>query len=276
MGDNLKKVSKGDKLRIPAAAYNSFIDTARDFQARQRGISSTPQAGTRSSGIVLVRNDSGDDLSRYTVLGIDSPIIDPEDSLDGFKNRVAVVGVTPTEDDHVGKFVVLLEPLKSGAIGMAYGAGICPVKVDVPDEDVEYPYADIVDGETANLEAKHYGAAAILWRAGSTGVQWALVRLGPPMPTYVFPVDLEQTGGEQGDEENPATWTYDVSDPVTEDTLAEGVDPTSDPHKWQRPSVGFMIAATFGYAHYNSDGDLVLGWINEQVDQASCEDAGGT
>jgi len=276
MGDTLKKVSKGDKLRIPAAAYNAFIDTARDFQARQRGISSTPQASTRSSGIVLVRNDSGDDLSRYTVLGIDSPIIDPEANLDGFKNRVAVVGVTPSEDDHVGKFVVLLEPLKSGAIGMAYGAGVCPVKIDVPGEDAEYPYADIVDGQTANLEAKHYGAAAILWRAGGTGVQWALVRLGPPMPAFVFPVDLEQAGGEQGDEENPATWTYDVSDPVTEDTLAEGVDPTADPHKWQRPSVGFMIAATFGYAHYNSDGDLVLGWINEMVEQASCEDAAGS
>lgn len=276
MGDHLKKVSKGDKLRIPAAAYNAFIDTARDFQARQRGISSTPQASTRSSGIVLVRNDSGEDLSRYTVLGIDSPIIDPEDNLDGFKNRVAVVGVTPSEDDHVGKFVVLLEPLKSGAVGMAYGAGICPVKVDVPDDEVKYPYADIVDGQTAHLEAKHHGAAAILWREGGTGVQWALVRLGSPMPAYVFPVNLEQTGGEQGDEENPATWTYDVSDPATDKVLAEGVDPTADPHKWQRPSVGFIIQATFGYAHYNKDGELVLGWINEQVEQASCEAAAGS
>ena len=276
MGDNLKKVSKGDKLRIPAAAYNAFIDTARDFQARQRGISSTPQASTRSSGIVLVRNDSGEDLSRYTVLGIDSPIIAPESNLDGFKNRVAVVGVTPSEDDHVGKFVVLLEPLKSGAVGMAYGAGICPVKIDVPDEDVEYPFADIVDGATANLEAKRSGAASVLWREGGTGVQWALVRLGPPMPAHVFPVNLEQTGGEQGDEENPATWTYDVSDPATDEVLAEGVDPTADPHKWQRPSVGFIIQATFGYAHYNKDGELALGWTNEQVEQASCEDAGGT
>jgi hypothetical protein len=92
----------------------------------------------------------------------------------------------------------------------------------------------------------------------------------------VFPVNLEQTGGEQGDEENPATWTYDVSDPATDEVLAEGVDPTADPHKWQRPSVGFIIQATFGYAHYNKDGELALGWTNEQVEQASCEDAGGT
>ncbi|MCL2645586.1 MAG: hypothetical protein FWD61_01110 [Phycisphaerales bacterium] len=274
MGDPLKKVKPGDKLRIPATTYNAFIDTTRAFQASQRNIGSTPQSAMRSSGIVLVRNDSGNDLSRYSVLGIDSPIIDPEDNLDAFKNKVAVVGVTPSEDDHVGKFVILLEPLKSKKIGMAYGAGICPVKIDVPDEDVEYPYADIADGKTANLKAKHYGAATILWREGGTGVQWALVRLGPPLPTCIFPVKLKQTGGEQGDEENPATWTYDVIDPATDDTLAEDVDPTSDPHQWKRPSVGYMIEATFGYAHYNKDNDLVLGWINEQLEQASCQDAG--
>ena len=67
-------------------------------------------------------------------------------------------------------------------------------------------------------------------------------------------------------------------------TLYEGfeydfsaVDPVAAPHKWQRPSIGQMIAATFGYAHYvpnDSYGyDLVLGWINEMVDQEACETA---
>jgi len=51
------------------------------------------------------------------------------------------------------------------------------------------------------------------------------------------------------------------------------VDPTADPHKWKRPSVGWMNPATFGYAHYNGDGDLVLGWINEMVDQEPCEES---
>ncbi|MCL2640647.1 MAG: hypothetical protein FWD53_07375 [Phycisphaerales bacterium] len=274
MGDSLKKVKTGDKLRIPATTFNAFIDTTRAFQASQRNIGSTPQSAVRSSGIILVRNDSGSDLSRYSVLGIDSPIIKPKDKLDSFKNKVAVVGKTPGKD-HVGKFVVLLEPLKSKAIGMAYGAGICPVKVDVPDEKSEYLYADIADGKTGNLKAKRYGAAAILWREGGTGSQWALVRLGLPMPTCIFPVKLRQTYGEQGDEKKPATWRYDVLDPITDDTLEGNVNPVTSPHQWKRPSVGYMIRATFGYAHYDKDDKLVLGWINEQVEQASCEDAGG-
>jgi len=93
-------------------------------------------------------------------------------------------------------------------------------------------------------------------------------------------VDLTQVGGSQGDETNPATWTYDVADVVTGETLESGVDPTAAPHKWQRPSIGWMIPATFGYAHYQSDGsngyDLVLCWINEMVDQEACETAGSS
>jgi len=67
---------------------------------------------------------------------------------------------------------------------------------------------------------------------------------------------------------------------VTGDTLATAVDPTASPHKWQRPSIGWMIPATFGYAHYHPDGsggwELVLGWINETVDQEACETSGGS
>ena len=32
MSDVLKKVQSGDKLRIPAAAYNAFVDTAMDHK----------------------------------------------------------------------------------------------------------------------------------------------------------------------------------------------------------------------------------------------------
>ena len=90
----------------------------------------------------------------------------------------------------------------------------------------------------------------------------------------MFPVNLTKTGGTQGTESAPASWTYDVKDVETGETLASGVNPVSSPHKWRRPSVGQMIAATFGYAHYGPDGSggeqLVLGWINEMVEQEAC------
>jgi len=280
MSDALRKVQAGQKLVIPAAAYNAFIDAAVDYRRRTARIGQKAEPSQRQASIVLVRNDSGGDLNRLAVLGIDSPVIDPADNEDEFKNRVALVGVTPVEDTHEGKFVVLAEPIATGRIGRAYAAGLCPVKIDVPDEDHEYPFAEVAEGVTDNLKATHYGSAAILWREGSTGVQWAVVRLGKLMPPHVFPVDLTQVGGSQGDEENPATWTYDVLDVVTGETLASAVDPTAAPHKWQRPNIGWMIPATFGYAHYELDGaggwELVLGWINEMVDQEACETSSGS
>lgn len=279
MSSALRKVRSGDPLVIPAAAYNAFIDAALDFRQRTAHLGQGAQPSFPQASIVLVRNDSGSNQNRMAVLGVDAPIIDPSTNEEEFRNRVALSCITPAADTHEGKFVVLAEPIANGKIGRAYAAGVCPVKIDVPDEEHEWRYAEIADGITGNLKVSMQGSATILWRAGGTGVQWAVIRLGQPVPMHVFPVELTQVGGEQGDEENPASWTYDVLNVVTGETLASGVDPVASPHKWQRPSVGQMIAATFGYAHYqpNDAGEmeLVLGWINEMVDQEACPDSGG-
>jgi len=273
MGDAMKKVKPGDPLVIPAATFNTFIDSARDFLARQH---QQAQAGTpsgRHNCIVLVRNDSGSDRERFDVLGISGPVFDPASDDEAFKNYPVMTGVTPVEDDHRGKFVILLEPVPAGKLARAVAAGVVPARANVPDEDFPYRLAEVTDGSAAHLTAVKRGSAAILWREGGTGVQWALVRLGNLPQPGVFPVDLAQYGGEQGDDQNPATWTYDVTDPFTGETLASGVDPVASPHKWQRPSVGYIIPATFGYAHWNEEGELVLGWINEVADQEPCETA---
>jgi len=272
MGDAMKKVKPGDPLAIPAATFNTFVDAARDFLSRQHQQSQSGTPGRQyRPGVILVRNDSGADRERFDVLGVDAPVFDPASDEEAFKNYPAMTGVTPAEDDHQGKFVILLEPVVAGKLARAVVSGAVPARVDVPDEDYPYRLAEITDGSAANLTAVKIGSAAILWREGGTGVQWAMVRLGNlPEPT-LFPVDLAQYGGDQGDDQNPATWTYDVTDPVSGETLASAVDPVAAPHKWQRPSVGFIIPATFGYAHWDADGELVLGWINEVADQEACE-----
>jgi len=276
MSDALKKVQSGQKLHIPAAAYNAFIDAAVDYRRRTAHIGQKAEPTTRQASIVLVRNDSGSNQNRLAVLGIDTPIIDPTANDNEFKNRVALSCVTPAVDTHEGKFVILAEPIAAGKIGRAYAAGVCPVQIIVLDEDAEaYQFADIFDAYAVGLFADPNGSASILWKEEGTGLKWAIVRFGNRQRMGVFPVDLTQYGGEQGDDQNPATWTYDVTDPASGETLASAVDPVAAPHKWQRPSVGWMIPATFGYAHYvpnDSYGyDLVLGWINEVADQEPCE-----
>ncbi|MDY7011158.1 MAG: hypothetical protein SVV80_10465 [Planctomycetota bacterium] len=133
MSDPLKKVKSGDPLVIPAQTFNTFIDAARDFKQRQRESAQTAQQTFRSSGIVLVKNASGYDQNRFAVLGIDSPVITPTDNEDEFKNRLALRGVVPDQAEHVGRFVILAEPLADGEIGRAFTHGLCPAKVNVID-----------------------------------------------------------------------------------------------------------------------------------------------
>ena len=189
MGDAMKKVRTGDALVVPAQAYNAFIDAARDHRQRQHDQpGATPGPAADSAAVVLLRNDSGDDRGRFDVLGIDGPVIAPGNNLNAFQDRVALRGVVPVDPDHRGRFVVLLEPVASGAIGRAWAGGVCIARVACSAPGCPYGHADIADGGTTSLTATPSGAATILWREAGTGTQWAVLRLGPAPPP-VFALD---------------------------------------------------------------------------------------
>jgi hypothetical protein len=173
----LKKVQSGDKLRIPAAAYNAFVDTAMDMRRRQQGQEQGATPEQRQTGIILIRNDSGEDRARFDVLGVQSTVVSPTDNLDAFKSKVVLAGVKPTEADHKGRFVVLLEPISTGKIGRAVAAGVSVVRLNVTDTD--HKFADVSDNDAGQLKSTDSGAAAILWKESGNGVKWAaVVRIG--------------------------------------------------------------------------------------------------
>jgi hypothetical protein len=270
MSDTLKKVKPGDRLVISAATFNTFVDSARDYLQRRHDQGGQATSAGRHNCVLRVRNDSGADRRRYDILGIDSPIFDPTYYPQEFMNAPAVSGVTPLKATHAGRFIVLLEPVAAGELALAVAAGAVPVRLRVPDEDYPYQLAEVTDGSAEELTAAVSGTAAILWRQGGLGQPWALVRLGLPHEPPLFPVVLAVSGGSQGDSQNPATWTYNVIDPLTGHMLATGVNPVLPPNMWRRPSVGYIVPATFGYAHWGEDGGLVLGWINEVAEQEAC------
>jgi hypothetical protein len=273
---NLKHVQRGDPLRIPANDWNAIVDATRAYYEKQLGgTGRSATAGTKQAGIVLVHNDSGADASRFDVLGIDSPVISPTDNLEEFSREVALACVAPTAADHAGAFVVLQEPIAAGKLGRAVIDGVTPARVNVSDE--KHRFAAIEDGSSTSLVSRAVGPVSILWSETGTGEVWAVVRLDGAARNQIIPVELSQVGGTQGDDQTVASWTYDVLDPVAGETLETAVDPTADPHKWKRPSVGFLVAATFGYAHYQLDDtgteQLVLGWINEIPETEACQDS---
>jgi len=262
MGDALKKAQPSKPLRIPARAYNAFIDAARDHQARQQNVDGAPAAELRPGGIVPVKNASGADRERFDIVGIDAPIFTPGDNEDSFKNHVALKGILPTEADHAGRFAILLEPLRTGAIGLACVQGICPVKVSVDDED--HACADVNDGQAGSLKSGLGGAAFILWKESGTGEKWAVVKLGVPPDSLgdLFAVLVTKDGGVAGDAATDCTFTYTVKDLFGAElaTALSPLRPRFANTEYVEPS-----ADSPGIAWYDPQGDLRLLEAVEEV-----------
>ncbi|HUS46166.1 MAG TPA: hypothetical protein VM219_09085 [Phycisphaerae bacterium] len=181
----LKRVRPGERLRIPADAYNAFVEAAQAHRGRQQGTGAErPARRLESRNVVPVKNTSGADQDRFAILGIDVPIFTPTDNLQEFQNRPALKGIVPTTADHAGRFVVLLEPAKADVIVPGLMMGVTPVQVNITDEN--HQFADVADGETGHLESGVAGAAQILWREGLVEeeewpqVKWAVVRVSNP------------------------------------------------------------------------------------------------
>ena len=86
----------------------------------------------------------------------------------------------PDKDDHIGKFVILLEPVANGKLARAAVGGLCVARVEVADGEEWYGYADIKDTDAEKLAGAPHGAAQVLWKESGTGTKWAVVRLGTP------------------------------------------------------------------------------------------------
>ena len=82
--------------------------------------------------------------------------------------------------DHTGRFVILLEPIKAGALGRAMLQGVTRVRLYV-EEDQTVGFAAPTAGETGYLVPAASGAQ-VIWRVGGAStdpsdLKWALVRL---------------------------------------------------------------------------------------------------
>jgi len=181
MADPLKKVRSGQALRIPAKSFNTFIDAARDFASKGVRQAADAVTGHHHSGIVLVRNDSGAARDRFDVLGISGVIVPPTEDAQNkktseFWDRPAFTAITPATTDHLGRFVILTEPLEAGAIGNGCAAGLCAVHVNIVTD--EHSLADVADGDPTQLTSGIRGAASILFAEAGTGSKWAMVSIG--------------------------------------------------------------------------------------------------
>lgn len=184
MPDPFRPLQPGDPLPTSIRVINPMLEAARRVANDRFSRSSPPLTTARSASLIRILNDTGDDLDRGRIVGLDEPIFVPEETSEAAALReVAMIGVVPTTD-HLGKFAVLLEPAPTDTVVRAWVDGVCWARVNVVDET--HTYADIEDGETGALKSCFDGSAQILWKEGDVpygyyyggGEQWAIVRLG--------------------------------------------------------------------------------------------------
>lgn len=176
-------MNPGDPFEVAATTWNTLMDVAKSatsFGGRQAAPVS------RQATIVRVKNESGHDLTRNKVVGLDGPIFTPTQSENVFLRDVAFRASLPHLPKHLRRYAVLLDPAKDGKFARAYVSGVCQVKVDIKDTSHEFALAS--DGSGDHLVSSRHGHAQILWCESEdgyygydTGIQWALVRLGVTM-----------------------------------------------------------------------------------------------
>jgi hypothetical protein len=233
---NLRNVVPGQPINgLSASDWNAMLDLVK--QSRLGGRASSVAGGRLGivpATQVLIKNDSGSDVGRLAILGIDQPVILPADNESEFNFHFSISAISPT-DDHRGKFVVTAESIPAGKMGLAFVDGLVACLVDVSHAYIMR--CDVVAANTAQLGASLYGAAHILWKEAGTGVKRALVRLAPP-------TDVELSGEADADINPGASGTVSIFDGGVD----TGVNVTAQLdrlHGGQKVSAGKEVAVRY-------------------------------
>lgn len=181
MSDAFRKVRPGEPVAIAATAWNRVIDQVTTRPRFDGGGSGYPAINFQ----VRCKNNTTGDVERWGVLQITGVLEVPtgatgasgtvDNGTMSFLSFPGIVGVTPT-DTAGAKYVVAMQPIKAGEIGMAAIDGVVQVKLDVQATADNFAIAK--SGSTQQMKTASSGEASVLWKEGGTGVKWGLVRIG--------------------------------------------------------------------------------------------------
>lgn len=163
----------GNNPLLSADVLNKVQAATKDYLSKKGGHSSK---STQQFDRFYFRNDCDKDLPEFSVVGIEEPVIKPEDDAKEreFKNHFTLIGVLP-EEKHLARYGITQTPALDGKIGQVIVDGLTVARVNVTNECHNFAERKIDDTEA--LESGEEGSALILWKEEGTGVKWALVRI---------------------------------------------------------------------------------------------------
>jgi len=173
VGDQFRKVQPGDPLKIPAEAWNALVDLSQQQKNQRHDQLSKDEGSLRQTNLAKVRNQTGGDLDRFSIVALGTPIITPAANPSEFKRQISFQGLVPSASTGP-RFGVLLEPLKNNLIGTAVVAGCVITRISVGA--TVYSCAETVTGVNGYLRSVPHGPASVLWIESSGAVRWAVIR----------------------------------------------------------------------------------------------------
>ena len=219
MGNPFQRVRPGDRMKIPASAFNACLDAAEAFAQRKTGNQSADSSSSlaKHTSLIRVKNATADDWDRFSAVGLDDPVFPVAGTGDAdlsFQNQVVMTASKPDEKKHHGKFAITTEPIAHGQMGWAIVDGAIPCQVAVNNKDDQY--ADVKTGSYM-LSSAGKGLARILWK---------------PAETEADPEDPESETFHYSDGEATTVWCIvqtGEGDPVCYGKAIDAPGPVNDP-----------------------------------------------
>lgn len=179
--DPIKKVRPGERLQIPARAWNRVLDTLGPNLGYAAGVDEPIE---KAANIAMVRNSSGLPVPAGGVLALFGTIANNPSggTLGGtaaadsrareFLQRPVLVGTKCTATDVV-QVAIALEPVADGAIGRFAVGGMFPCKVKRINSAHRYARGRVDD--VTQLITTGCGPVKLLWVESTDGEdKWAV------------------------------------------------------------------------------------------------------
>lgn len=247
------RVASGTPVgRLLKASRVNYIIEGAELAHRQATGAGAPTSRGPRAGLALIRNDAGQDLDRFAILGITGPLIDPDLSQEAereYQNNFGFIGEKPdTDRDGAGRIAILQAPCEKGKLALAVVSGLTPVYLELDDDEV-YTTADLLDDDTTQLTAGSGGIVVVTHQQGP-GRKLAIVNLGAggscPLVHELY-VDGNPTTGTQ-------VWNYTIDGDSQDVTVA-----------YDDEDVDVKAAFTAAFPSINSDQITVAGGPSPNV-----------
>lgn len=251
-GNPFRHVQPGDRLRIPAALYNTQVDMAQAWRAGAiapgsgRLFQYFDSARDLGSSIVRVRNDSQEVISAHSAMGIAAMVgVDTAAAFCSLRPVPPLSVVLPDPKAHDRRFCITLDPIRPGKVGRAVVAGLALAKLEQPNGPM--PAAMLVPGSTVLTATPAGGAGVVIADAPGddadpAATSLALVSIGTGPRTFPALVGAASPDGAN-------RWTYSIqatagkAGPGYSDAFTTLGAPMTARNWWELGGFGIDLAA---------------------------------